>query len=86
MLAHLHETFPDFQISVVEVLVDGNKVVVRSEITGTQRGVFMGRPATDRQLRMGAIDVHEVVGGKIVRTWHMEDWMTGFRQLGLLDG
>jgi hypothetical protein len=30
-----------------------------------------------------AVDIHEIRDGKIVRTWHTEDWMTGFRQLGV---
>jgi hypothetical protein len=32
-----------------------------------------------------AIDIHEFNDGKILRTWHTEDWMTGFRQLGIFE-
>ncbi len=69
----------------MEILQDGNKVIVRSEITGTQRGPFMGFPAKSRKMTIQAIDIHEVKDGKIVRTWHTEDWMTGLHQLGVFD-
>lgn len=62
-----------------------NKVVVRSEIAGTQRASFMGFPAKSRRMAIQAIDIHEFKDGKIVRTWHTEDWMTGYQQLGIFE-
>jgi predicted ester cyclase len=80
----LGEAFPDLQVTVVEVLQDGDKVVVRSEITGTQLGVFMGVAGTGRALEIMAIDIHQVRAGRILHTWHTEDWMRGFAQLGVV--
>src|SRR5438034_753855 len=57
----------------------------RSRITGTQRKGFMGLPAKGRSINIQAIDIHELMDGKIVRTWHSEDWMTGLHQLGLFE-
>lgn len=68
-----------------DIIQDGNKVVVRSEITGTQREAFAEIPPTGRRIAIQAVDIHEFSDGKIVRTWHTEDWMTGLRQLGVLD-
>jgi len=84
ILVELTTAFPDLKITLAEVLQDGNKVIVRSEIAGTQRGAFMGSPATDRKLAIQAIDIHEFKVGRILRTWHTEDWMTGLHQLGIL--
>jgi steroid delta-isomerase-like uncharacterized protein len=85
ILVELTQTFPDLKVAVQEVLEDGNKVIVRSEISGTQKGAFLGFPSKNRKLVIQAIDIHELKDGKIVRTWHSEDWMTGFHQLGILD-
>jgi len=82
--AMLTTTFPDLKVTIKEILQDGNKVVVRSEIAGTQRTTFVGVPSKDRRMTIQAVDIHEVRGGKIVRTWHTEDWMTGLHQLGAL--
>jgi steroid delta-isomerase-like uncharacterized protein len=85
LLVELTTIFPDFKVAPAEILQDGNKVIVRSEITGTQRAPFMGFPAKNRKMTIQAIDIHEFKDGKIVRTWHTEDWMTGLHQLGILD-
>ena len=84
ILFDLTTAFPDLKIKIEEVLQDGDKVIVRSEIAGTQRNALMGFAAKNRRMVIQAIDIHEFKGGKIVRTWHTEDWMTGLHQLGIL--
>ncbi|CAB3726803.1 hypothetical protein LMG24238_05383 [Paraburkholderia sediminicola] len=83
-MAMLTSAFPDFDIKIEDIIQEGNKVVVRSTITGTQRQSFAGLPATGRSMKIQAVDIHEIENGKIVRTWHTEDWMTGLRELGHL--
>jgi predicted ester cyclase len=82
-LAMLTTTFPDLRIIVEDIVQDGGKVVVRSTISGTQRANFMG--AQGRRLSNQAVDIHEFKDGKIIRTWHTEDWMTGLNQLGAFE-
>jgi steroid delta-isomerase-like uncharacterized protein len=85
ILTELTTAFPDISIKIQEILQDGNKVVVRSEISGTQRSALMGFPAKGHKMTIQAIDIHELSDGKIVRTWHTEDWLTGLHQLGVFD-
>ena len=85
ILVELTTAFPDLDIRVEDVLQEGNKVVVRSTISGTHRGALMGFPAKNRKLAIQAIDIHEFKDGKVVRTWHTEDWLTGLRQLGVFE-
>jgi steroid delta-isomerase-like uncharacterized protein len=85
ILDDLSKAFPDFRITPAEILRDGNKVVVRSKLTGTQRAPFMGFPAKDRTMTIQTIDIHEFNDGKIVRTWHNEDWLTALHQLGAFE-
>lgn len=85
ILAELTKAFPDLKIAIHDILHDGNKVTVRSEISGTHKAALMGFPAKDRKMTIQAIDIHEFKDGKIVRTWHTEDWLTGLHQLGVFD-
>ena len=85
ILAELTNTFSDLKVTIQETLQDGNKIIVRSEISGTQKAPFMGVLPKNQKLLIQAIDIHEFKDGKIVRTWHSEDWMTGLHQLGVLD-
>ena len=85
ILDDLAKSFPDFTITPAEILRDGNKVVVRSELTGTQKAPFMGFPSKNRKMTIQTIDIHEFKDGKIIRTWHSEDWLTALHQLGAFE-
>jgi len=41
-VAAVRSGFPDFHITIEEVLADGDKVVLRQTHTGTHRGEFAG--------------------------------------------
>jgi steroid delta-isomerase-like uncharacterized protein len=75
--------FPDLQLVIEDVLVDGDKVAVRSTFRGTHQGEFFGIPPTGKQIEAMAIDIHRIENGRIVETWHVEDWLSIFGQLGV---
>lgn len=77
----LTTAFPDLHLRIEDVIQEGSKVVIRSTITGTQAKDFLGIVSKGQKLSIQAVDIHEVKGGKIMRTWHTEDWGTGLRQL-----
>jgi predicted ester cyclase len=54
-------------------------------MAGTQRAAFLGFPSKNRTMTIQLVDIHEFKDGKIVRTWHTEDWMTGLHQLGVFE-
>src|SRR5882672_4207647 len=45
---------------IVPVLQDGNKVIVRCEISATQEKPFMGFPTSRRKMTIQAVDIHEI--------------------------
>ena len=75
------KSVPDLKWEIKEVLVAGNQVTIRGEATGTPAGEFMGAPYAGKSFRVMSIDVHTVEGGKMVRSYHIEDWMGAVRQL-----
>ena len=75
------KSVPDLRWEIKEVLVSGNQVTVRGEATGTPAGEFMGAPHSGKSFRLMSIDVHTLDGGKMVRSYHIEDWMGAVRQL-----
>jgi len=72
---------PDLKWEIKDVLVSGNQVTVRGEATGTPAGEFMGAPHTGKSFKLMSIDVHTLQGGKMVRSYHVEDWIGAVRQL-----
>ena len=80
-IAGRHKAIPDLKWEIKEVLVAGNRVTVRGEATGTPAGEFMGVPHGGKSFKLMSIDVHTIEGGKIVRSYHIEDWLGAVRQL-----
>jgi predicted ester cyclase len=75
------KSVPDLKWQIKEVLVAGNQVTVRGEATGTPSGEFFGAAHTGKSFKVMSIDVHTIEGGKMVRSYHIEDWMGAVRQL-----
>ena len=61
--------FPDGEIVVDELLADGDKVVARVTLRGTQHGEFFGRSPTDELVSAEGIEVYRIKDGKIVEGW-----------------
>jgi predicted ester cyclase len=80
-IAGRHKAIPDLKWEIKEVLVSGNRVTVRGEATGTPAGEFMGVPHGGQSFKLMSIDVHTIEAGKLVRSYHVEDWLGAVRQL-----
>jgi predicted ester cyclase len=72
---------PDLAWNIDEVVVAGDRIVVRSEATGTPAGEFLGVPHGGRSFRVMTLDLHTVAEGRLVRADHVEDWASAMRQL-----
>jgi predicted ester cyclase len=80
-IAALQKAVPDLKWEIKELLVSGDRVIVRGEASGTPTGTFMGLPPGGMSFRVMSIDLHTIKDGKIIRTYHLEDWMGAVRQL-----
>ena len=61
--------FPDLHFTVEDIIAEGDKVVARLTVRGTQHGAFMGIPATGKQTTSTGIDINRIVDGKSVEHW-----------------
>jgi predicted ester cyclase len=75
------KAIPDLAWEIKEVFVDGNRIIVRSEASGTPTGPFFGVPHGGKSFRIMTIDIHTVQDGKLVAAHHVEDWAGAIRQL-----
>ena len=74
----LRSAFPDFTITITEVVAVGDKVWAMQKGGGTNGGSFFGHPATGRKAFIDVIDVCRFEDGKMVEHWGVPD------QLGML--
>ncbi len=65
--------FPDVAATVEDQISEGDKVVSRVTVAGTQQGEFMGIPATGKSFSIEAIATFRIEDGKIVERWAETD-------------
>jgi steroid delta-isomerase-like uncharacterized protein len=83
----IHKAFSDYRVVVEEIIdargEDGNGMVgVRAKMHAVHTGEFLGIAPTGREAEVRTHDFHQIVDGRIVRSHHMEDWLSWFQQVG----
>jgi len=79
------EAFPDLRMEAEDVLVSGDKVVARVRATGTQRGEFMGMPATGKSVDVQLIDIIRFGDDGLAHEhWGVFDALGMMQQLGVI--
>ncbi len=73
--------FPDIQITIRDMIAEGDRVAVPYTITGTHTGEFMGIPATGRRITVAGISIYRFADGKIVEIWASYDALGMMQQL-----
>lgn len=64
----LLDVFPDLQLDIATVKVEGNRVMSRIAATGTHTGSFLGKPATGEPMAWTSVDIAEIsTDGRILK-------------------
>jgi predicted ester cyclase len=75
------QIIPNLHWEVVEMTAAGDRYVVRGRATGTPAQQFMGVAPNGHSFDIMSIDIHTVRDGRIVQSYHVEDWAGAVRQL-----
>ena len=81
VVGNFSNSIPDLKFDIKEVLVAGDRIIVRGEVTGTPAHDLFGQPPTGKSFRIMAIDIQTIRDGKIAMTYHMENWLSALGQL-----
>lgn len=82
-IQYLRTAFPDFNLTIEDLVTDGDKVWARMTARGTNRGGFMG-PPNGKTFEITVFDCCKFQQGKIVEHWGSPDRFALLAQLGLL--
>ncbi len=82
--AILLQAFPDLHLTVEDVIAEGDKIVTRNTVTGTQNGEFMGRPPSGKSVSYNEIFIFRFSGGRVAETWGVVDSLSVMRQLNMI--
>jgi predicted ester cyclase len=75
-----------FRAEILDMVVEGDKVVTRKVFRGRHDGDFQGIPATGRDVEIHVIDIVRVHDGQIVEHWNCVDRLGLLAQLGVVPG
>jgi predicted ester cyclase len=79
-----YQAIPDARAEVLDVVAEGDKVVLVDRFGGTHRGEFLGRPGTGDRIEWMAIHIYTIRDGKVLEDAVMTDALAIMRQLGLV--
>jgi predicted ester cyclase len=69
----IREAYPDLHGTPTMILADGDKVLIYATWEGTNKGKFMGKPASNKKVSWGVGDIIRLVNGKAVEHWGWGD-------------
>ena len=78
--------FPDLEITLDDVIAEGDEVAARSTLRGTHRGVLFGVAATGKPVSMTSLTMVRIVAGRLVESWVKNDTANLMNQLGTNGG
>ena len=84
VIHQLRTAFPDMHWVVKEMVAESDKVVTRFVWTGTQRGEFLGIPATGRSVEVKGVVIDRLEDGKMADSRILMDTFGLMQQLGVI--
>jgi predicted ester cyclase len=82
-ISPLRSSFPDFQMEIVDLVAEDDKVVAHFRCSGTHRGEWLGIAPTGRRFEgVDEIYIFHVSDGKLSTAAGVEDNLSRLRQLG----
>ncbi len=81
--AVMESGFPDFHVTLEDIIAEGDSVAARFTFHGTHQGEFMEIPPTGKQVTMSGIDIMRIKDSRIAELWGHEDMLGMLQQLGV---
>jgi predicted ester cyclase len=79
----LHRWMSDFELKIVDVVADGDKVWSLNRARGVNTGSIMGNSPTGKAVEVDVIDIVRFRDGKVVEHWGIADQVGLLMQIGL---
>jgi steroid delta-isomerase-like uncharacterized protein len=76
--------FPDATSTIEDMVAEGDRVAYRVTWRGTQKGDFMGIPATGKKLEITNTTIVKLAGGKWSECWATVDDLRFLQQMGVI--
>jgi steroid delta-isomerase-like uncharacterized protein len=75
---------PDWNYTLNKIVAEGNTVWAYGTYSGTQKGDWLGIPASNKSYQINAVDIFRIENGKLAEHWDVIDIYGLFKQLGVI--
>ncbi|WP_440988702.1 ester cyclase [Haloarchaeobius baliensis] len=75
-------SFPDLELTIEDVVSEGDKIVLRLRIRGTHEGTMMDVEPTGNRIDLSRMVIYHLEDGRIIETGIVEDTLGMLQQLG----
>lgn len=75
--------FPDLELTVEDIIAEGDKVLGRWSARGTHRGELQGASPTGKRFEIAGLTLMQFADGQIVEEWTNWDVLGMMQQLGI---
>ena len=82
-VAQIRAAFPDLQVTVDDLIGEGDRLAVRSTMRGTHEGDFMGIPASGKKVEVSNYDFVRFENDQAAEHWGVIDSAALMEQLGM---
>ncbi|MEW6195587.1 MAG: ester cyclase [Bacteroidota bacterium] len=82
-ISNLHNSFPDFSLTIEDLVSDGDKVWGRLTGRGTHKKQFGPMPPTNKKYEITVIDIMRFKEEKLIEHWGVADRLSLMEQLGM---
>ncbi|MFA6000912.1 MAG: ester cyclase [Thermoleophilia bacterium] len=76
--------FPDINVTIEDLVAEGDRVFIRANWEGTHKGEFMGISPTGKRIFFSSMDEIRISDGKIKEHWGITDTIALATQLGAI--
>jgi steroid delta-isomerase-like uncharacterized protein len=78
------KAFPDFHMTIEDMIAEGDKVSIRITCRCTHKGKFWDIAPTGKEVTFAAVLIIQWVDGKEVEAWDIWDTASFLQQLGII--
>jgi steroid delta-isomerase-like uncharacterized protein len=86
VLGMMRSAYPDIQWTLVDTVIEDDRVAAQFTLRGTHEGEFFGVPASGKKIEARAINIYRFVAGKIVDETGLPDLFGIMLQIGAMNG
>lgn len=76
--------FEHLDVTVEDMVAEGDLVAARFTARGVHKGAFMGLPATGKSITMTGIEIFRIKNGRIAELWGEANLLGLMQQLGII--